>query len=133
MLVNVFSHHRLNSSYQGKIRPYEIWSRESKKKFPFNNFRFYSSLRKKCAMAVNKKLIDWIKSQRAGPFSLDANQPTSNVFIADFIELNNFEFCRTVVGLNDRIVLPISECNSSDKIDENIDKNIESECGNNEW
>lgn len=52
---------------------------------------------------MNKKLIDWIKAQRPGPFELNANQPTSNVFIADFIELNNAQFCRTVIELNDKI------------------------------
>lgn len=42
--------------------------------------------------------------QRPGPFSLNANQPTSNVFIADFIELKNFQFCRTVIALNEKIL-----------------------------
>ncbi|XP_055297283.1 PI-PLC X domain-containing protein 3 isoform X3 [Sitodiplosis mosellana] len=65
--------------------------------------RFYSSLKKKCAVKVCKKLTDWIKVQRPGPFSLNANQPTSNVFIADFIELKNFQFCRTVIALNGKI------------------------------
>lgn len=41
--------------------------------------------------------------QRPGPFELNGNQPTSNVFIADFVELNNFQFCRTVIELNDKI------------------------------
>lgn len=53
---------------------------------------------------MNKKLIDWIKVQRPGPFELNANQPTTNVFIADFIEINNSEFCRTVIELNDKIL-----------------------------
>lgn len=52
---------------------------------------------------MNKKLIDWISVQRSGPFELNGNRPTSNVFIADFVELNNFQFCRTVIGLNDKI------------------------------
>lgn len=74
----------------------------------FLSTRFYSSLKKKCAVKVCKKLTDWIKVQRPGPFSLNANHPTSNVFIADFIELKNFQFCRTVIALNDKI-LPESE------------------------
>lgn len=52
---------------------------------------------------MNKKLIDWLKVQKPGPFELNGNQPTSNVFIADFVELNNFQFCRTVIELNDKI------------------------------
>lgn len=55
-------------------------------------------------MNVNKKLNDWISVQRSGPFELNGNRPTSNVFIADFVELNNFQFCRTVIGLNDKIL-----------------------------
>lgn len=41
--------------------------------------------------------------QKPGPFELNGNHPTSNVFIADFVELNNFQFCRTVIELNDKI------------------------------
>lgn len=52
---------------------------------------------------MNKKLIDWLKVQKPGPFELNENQPTSNVFIADFVELNNFQFCRTIIELNDKI------------------------------
>lgn len=66
-------------------------------------YRFYSSLKAKCAANVQKKLIDWIKVQRPGPFAMNGNKPTSNVFIADFVELNNFQFCRTVIELNDKI------------------------------
>lgn len=76
--------------------------------------RFYSSLREKCAVTVSKKLISWITEQRPGPFSLNGNQPTSNVFIADFIELNHFQFCRTVIALNEKIYKELCE-RSSDK------------------
>lgn len=72
-------------------------------------------MKKKCAVSVNKKLIDWIKVQQPGPFDLNANQPTTNVFIADFIELNNFEFCRTVVELNNKIFKELLCKCSSDK------------------
>lgn len=69
----------------------------------FGIHRFYSSLKKKCAKKVSKKLTKWIELQKPGPFSLNADQPTSNVFIADFIELNDFAFCRTVIELNNKI------------------------------
>lgn len=75
----------------------------------FSLSRFYSSLRNKCALNVSKKLIDWIRKQRAGPFPLNANQPTSNVFIADFIELNDSAFCRTVIELNNKIFASTQE------------------------
>lgn len=67
-----------------------------------------------------KKLVDWIETQRAGPFSFNANQPTSNVFIADFIELYDFTFVRAVIELNKNIfnAQPISETNDND-IDDN--------------
>lgn len=48
-------------------------------------------------------MLNWIAAQRSGPFELNGNHPTSNVFIADFVELNNFQFCRTVIELNDKI------------------------------
>lgn len=86
--------------------------------------RFYSSLKKKCAKQVNKKLTKWIELQHAGPFSLNGNEPTSNVFIADFIELNNFQFCRTVIALNYKIFKE-AEIRERDKNDnnENLTKN----------
>lgn len=64
-------------------------------------------------------MTDWIKNQKAGPFS-NEDQPTSNVFIADFIELKNFQFCRTVIGLNAKIFndLATCECNENDKIND---------------
>lgn len=66
-------------------------------------YRFYSSLRNQCATPVVRKLTKWIEEQRCGPFSSDSDKPTFNVFIADFIELNDFEFCRAVIGLNDKL------------------------------
>lgn len=64
---------------------------------------------------MNKGLIEWIKSQRPGPFASNLNQPTSNVFIADFIELNNFEFCRAVIGLNEKLIIDsnVHDCSKS--------------------
>lgn len=80
-------------------------------------FRFYSSLRKKCASTVIKGLTDWIKLQRPGPFL--PNQPTTNVFIADFIEMNNFEFCKVVIDLNEKILeeCKLTKCALNDAID----------------
>lgn len=75
--------------------------------------RFYSSLRNKCALQVHRGLIEWIKQQRPGPFT--GNASACNVFIADFIELNNFEFSRVVVQLNYKMSL--IESNSSDSND----------------
>lgn len=88
--------------------------------------RFYSSLKAKCAANVNKELIDWISMQRSGPFELNGNLPTSNVFIADFVELNNFQFCRTVIALNDKIFTELmckqqsNGCNANDNDNEPI-------------
>lgn len=66
-----------------------------------------------------KNLTDWIKVQRPGPFSLNANQPTSNVFIADFIELKNFQFCRTVIALNDKIFNELTTKSESNPVSDN--------------
>lgn len=78
---------------------------------------------------MNKKLIDWIKVQRPGPFELNANQPTANVFIADFIELNNSEFCRTVIELNDKILKELvrDKNNDNDNGTLNLSEKHESE------
>lgn len=71
-----------------------------------------------------KKLTDWIKVQRPGPFSLNANQPTSNVFIADFIELKNFQFCRTVIALNDKIFNESTIKSESNPISDNENSDV---------
>lgn len=52
---------------------------------------------------MNKELINWIKEQRVGPFTSNCDQPTFNVFLADFIDLKSSEFCRTVIQLNSQI------------------------------
>lgn len=96
-------------------------------KWNFDHFspRFYSSLKEKCAVKVSKEMTDWIKVQQPGPFSINENQPTSNVFIADFIELNNFQFSRTVIALNEKIFKELIkiECNKSDNINDPEDPN----------
>lgn len=156
MLANAFSRHRWNISYQGKIGntflerklnyfqiernfvriqfliQIAVWICWTNFFVWFDIHRFYSSLKKKCAKRVCKNLSDWIEVQRPGPFSLNANQPTSNVFIADFIELNNFQFCRTVIKLNEKIFheLTISERekNGSNKNSNKNEKEVSDDC-----
>lgn len=61
------------------------------------------SLRRACAEKVRKGLFDWIKTQVPGKFQR-GEKPTSNVFIADFIDLKYSEFCKIVVGLNEKLL-----------------------------
>ena len=61
--------------------------------------RFYSTLRKKCALKVDSQMIDWIKEQSPGNFEEDS-QPNSNVFIADFVDLFDNLFTKTIIDLN---------------------------------
>ncbi|XP_058820315.1 PI-PLC X domain-containing protein 2 [Topomyia yanbarensis] len=65
--------------------------------------RFVSSLRTTCAKEVDKKLTDWIKAQIPGPFGTD-ERPKSNVFLADFVDIQNSNFCRNVIALNRKIL-----------------------------
>lgn len=67
------------------------------------NFSFLSSLRSTCAQKVRIGLFEWIRKQTPGRFSA-GDQPTSNVFIADFVELNDFEFSKIVIGLNKKLI-----------------------------
>lgn len=66
---------------------------------------------------MKKKLFDWIRTQRPGVFQR-GEAPTCNVFIADFIDLNNYEFCRIVVELNWKLVTTVAE--SSEPLDVSI-------------
>lgn len=61
------------------------------------------SLRRACAEKVRKGLFDWIKTQAPGIFQR-GQKPTSNVFIADFIDLKDGEFCKIVVSLNGKLL-----------------------------
>lgn len=61
--------------------------------------RFYSSLRKKCAQRVDLEMTPWIEEQTPGEF-VDGEKPKSNVFLADFVDIRNDNFCKTVVDLN---------------------------------
>lgn len=68
--------------------------------------RFLSSLRSS-AKKVNKKLYPWIKSQQPGPFNYK-EKPTTNVFLGDFVNLKNGQFCLWVIDLNSCL-----ECDSN--------------------
>lgn len=61
--------------------------------------RFYSTLRKKCAKQVDYQMTDWIREQTPGLFE-EGDKPRSNVFLADFVDLRNNNFSRTVIDLN---------------------------------
>lgn len=61
------------------------------------------SLRRACAEKVRKGLFDWIKAQAPGKFQR-GQKATSNVFIADFIDLKDSEFCKIVVSLNEKLL-----------------------------
>lgn len=66
--------------------------------------RFYSTLRKKCAKKVESQLINWVKDQSPGRFE-EGEKPRSNVFIADFVDLNNNNFSKSVIDLNLKLVM----------------------------
>lgn len=61
------------------------------------------TLRGACAEKVRKGLFDWIKTRAPGKF-VEGESPTSNVFIADFVDLKDSEFCRIVVNLNAKLL-----------------------------
>lgn len=63
--------------------------------------RIFFSL-KGTAKRVDKKLKDWILEQMPGPFS-GGQRPRPNVFLADFVNLKNGEFCDWVVELNSKL------------------------------
>lgn len=62
------------------------------------------SLRRACAEKVRKGLFAWIMTQKPGKFE-QGEKPTSNVFIADFVDLNDNEFCKIVVDLNQQLLI----------------------------
>lgn len=65
--------------------------------------RFASSLRSKCAKRVLKEMSSWISDQKVGPFYPDG-LPNRNVFIADFVDINDNQFCKIVVDLNHKLL-----------------------------
>lgn len=66
--------------------------------------RFYSSLRGACAETVRRNLFDWLRAQQPGPYTPGSDAATVNVLIADFVELNDGEFCKSVVALNRKLL-----------------------------
>lgn len=49
-------------------------------------------------------LSEWIELQRPGLFEKNGDQATVNVFIADFVEIDNHKFCKIVVNLNEKVL-----------------------------
>lgn len=56
-----------------------------------------------CAKKVEKSLQSFILDQKPGRFS-KYEKPNVNVFIADFIDINEGQFCKWVISLNYKIV-----------------------------
>lgn len=65
--------------------------------------RFYSSIRRSCAKKVDKKMEDWIKSQTPGRFQC-GEKPTSNVFLADYVDIRKNNFSKIVIDLNMKLM-----------------------------
>jgi hypothetical protein len=66
-------------------------------------FRLFSNLRDACAKKVINELSEWVQQQTPGRFEVD-EIPTSNVFTADFVEIEDWKFCKLVINLNNKIV-----------------------------
>lgn len=64
------------------------------------NHTYYSSpfgsIKESCARAVLRKLDAWFGTCEAGPHT----NPSFNVFIADFVDLDEDQFIKTVIQLN---------------------------------
>lgn len=56
---------------------------------------FYD-LKSSCALPVLQTLTEWIVTRKSG---LD-HWPGHNIFIADFVDLNEFQFVKAVLSLN---------------------------------
>jgi hypothetical protein len=66
--------------------------------------KFYSSLKKQCAERVCRRLYQsWLLDQTPG-FFIRGENPTSNIFIADFIDIVDSEFPKIVVNLNRKLL-----------------------------
>ena len=65
--------------------------------------RFYSSIRRSCAKKVDKKMEEWIKNQTPGIFRY-GSRPTSNVFLADFVDIRHNNFSKIVIDLNMKLI-----------------------------
>lgn len=51
------------------------------------------NLAKECALPCHNAIIPWLSDQKPGPNGI-------NVVISDYININNAEFCKTVIALN---------------------------------
>ncbi|KAH8352793.1 hypothetical protein KR084_006392 [Drosophila pseudotakahashii] len=70
-------------------------------------FRLFFTL-KSTAKRVDKKLQPWIQEQIPGPFE-PKEDPTVNVFLADFVNLKDGQFCDWVVELNTKLQGRVAE------------------------
>ncbi|XP_063700675.1 PI-PLC X domain-containing protein 3 [Culicoides brevitarsis] len=66
--------------------------------------RFLFSLKSRLAKPLLKKIKHWLQEQQPGPF-IEGEKPTCNVFLADFVDIKNSDFCKIVVDLNEKIDL----------------------------
>lgn len=65
--------------------------------------RFYSTLRKKCAKKVDKKCKEWIEQQVPGIFR-DNEKRRSNVFLIDFVDLEDSSIPKIIIDLNMKLL-----------------------------
>lgn len=72
--------------------------------FPLR-FSPFGSVRDSCGKRVLTKLNDWIGKQTVGRNSF----PSFNVFIADFVDLEEDKFTKTVINLNFNSLTEITE------------------------
>lgn len=65
-------------------------------------YRWISTLRDKCAIPVKNEILPELRDFSPGPplASVQDNQAPVNVVIADFIEMDNAIFSRTIIELN---------------------------------
>lgn len=54
------------------------------------------NLKSACAMPVLQSMTQWIRTRKSGP----EEWPGHNIFIADFVDLNEYQFVRAVLSLN---------------------------------
>lgn len=55
------------------------------------------TLAKECALPCHSAVIPWLAEQKPGPNGV-------NVVISDYVNINNAEFCKTVVALNFKLI-----------------------------
>lgn len=53
----------------------------------------YSSLKRRCVVPLENSKYQWIKQQKCG-------QNGVNIIISDFVELDNWRFCKEIIHLN---------------------------------